>query len=115
LLTAVGRGTHADKLAGFAQFGVAGDDCNFSSIAGNLADGAQMLCAEQDENVVRRDFTPSEAVAIARQLEPMEREAARERMIAGKPSEKFTEGQSMDRVAAAVGLSRPMLKRQWTL
>jgi hypothetical protein len=89
------------------------------TVAGNLADAAQMLRAERDENVVREDFTPSEAVAIARQLEPVEREEAKDREAAGrgrpKKGEKFTPisngEKSMDKVAAAVGLSRPTLKK----
>jgi ParB-like chromosome segregation protein Spo0J len=75
----------------------------------HVVDLAELLRAERDENMVRKDFTPTEAVAIGRALEPMEREAAQARMMAGQPSVKFTEGkgQSLDKVAAAVGMSRP--------
>ena len=41
------------------------------------------LRAEHDENVIRQDFLPSEAVAIKRALETVEKEKARERMSAG--------------------------------
>lgn len=61
-------------------------------------DAAQMLSV--GERSVRR---------ARHVLEPREREAARERMLAGRPSEKFTEGESMVKVASAVGMSRPML------
>lgn len=64
---------------------------------------------EVHENVHRKDFLPTEIEAIAKVLEPIERAEAKERMLAGKPSEKFTEGQAMDKIAAAVGVSRPTL------
>jgi N6-adenosine-specific RNA methylase IME4 len=76
-----------------------------------VIDLENIVRGEHDENVLRKDFTPSEAVAISMALEPMEREAAKERMLAGRPSEKFTEGQAMDKVASAVGMSRPTLQR----
>jgi len=49
-------------------------------------------------------------------LEPMERRAAEKRMKAGKPSENFTEGgtdkaETLTRVAATVGMSRPTLAK----
>lgn len=59
---------------------------------------------------------------MGRAIEPLEREAARERQLSGKgtndsggrgnkkPSEKFSEGfngRALDRVADAVGMSRP--------
>ena len=74
------------------------------------------------ENAIRKDFTPSEAVAIGRALEPLERAAARERQssLNHAASEKVTEakkGQAIDRVASAVGMSRPKSTRfsRWTL
>jgi len=74
---------------------------------------------ECDENQKRKDWTPTEAVAIAKALEPMEREAARERQEATQGNrqsgvEKFTEpekGRALDKVADAVGLSRPTLTK----
>jgi ParB-like chromosome segregation protein Spo0J len=79
------------------------------------SDALKALKAERDENTCRKDFTPSEAVAVASGIEPLERQAARERQAAGRPSEKFTEGkrnpQALDFTAAAVGLSRPTLQK----
>jgi len=70
---------------------------------------------ETDENVCRKDFTLSEAAAIADALEPVEREAARERQgYEAFTSEKFTElprGRALDKVATVVGLSRPTLAK----
>lgn len=77
------------------------------------------LVAERDENTVRKDFSPSEAVAIGKTIEEREREKAKERQAKAGPkegkgakrsaSEKFTEpiGESADKAAAAVGMSRP--------
>lgn len=71
---------------------------------------------ECDENQRRKDWTPTEAVAIAKALEPMEREAAKERYEATRPGVdvKFTpteRGAAMDKVADAVGMSRPTLTK----
>ena len=46
------------------------------------------LRAEHDENMVRQDFLPSEAVSIKRALETVEREKARERMSEGGKSSR---------------------------
>lgn len=72
-----------------------------------------LLLAERDENTIRKDFTPSEAVAIGGALEQYERERAKERKASGtnqhtKPSGKLPEGSkgdTRDKVAAAVGMS----------
>ena len=71
---------------------------------------------ECDENQKRKDWTPTEAVAIAKALEPLEREAARDRYDATRPGVdvKFTpteRGAAMDKVADAVGMSRPTLTK----
>lgn len=69
---------------------------------------------EHDENALRKDFTPSEAVAIAEALEPMEREAAKERQRSHTESgyEKFTDpAPALDKVASVVGMSRPTLTK----
>ena len=72
-----------------------------------------IIHGEYDENVLRKDFALSEAVAIGEALEPLERQAARERMLAGKPCENFTQGsgKSLDKVAAVVGMSRPTYQK----
>lgn len=82
---------------------------------------ANLVAGEYAENVIRKDFLPSEAVAIAKALEPVERRAARERQRAtqvagrdasgapvfgaGKLSSPSEKGQTRDKVAAYVGLS----------
>lgn len=69
---------------------------------------------EADENSQRKDFTPSEAVAIGRLLEERERERAEERRRAelrqfsdrsGNFPERANRGEVRDIVGAAVGLS----------
>ncbi len=43
------------------------------SAAPRVVDGADMLAAERDESAGRKDFTPSEAVAIGRLIEDQHR------------------------------------------
>ena len=64
---------------------------------------------EHDENVYRKDFTVTEKVAIGTVIEERERQAAKERQLAGvRPPENFTEGgEALQRVASVVGMSRP--------
>jgi len=92
-----------------------------------LVDMVEIIRGEYAENVVRKDFVPSETVAITRALEPIERQAAEERrratQLAGRkmggqpifgrgklppPNEK---GKTRDRVAAYVGISGRTLER----
>jgi hypothetical protein len=44
------------------------------------------------QNFIRKNFAPSEAVSIKRAIEPRMKEEAKERMVAGKPSENFSKG-----------------------
>jgi len=75
------------------------------------------LKAERDENTCRKPFSPTEAVAMAAAIEPYEREAARARHGARTDLQlpvSFTgssAGAAMDKVASAVGLSRPTLTK----
>lgn len=74
------------------------------------------LTAERDENTCRKDFTPSEAVAIGMVLEELERPKAKERQgRASQPrSEKISErtkGNTRDIVGAAVGMSGATYER----
>jgi ParB/RepB/Spo0J family partition protein len=79
-----------------------------------IVDLDAVVRGEYAENAIRKDFTLSEAVAIKRALEPIERAAAKERMRAGKPLENFSEGNSgraLDKIAKATGVSRITLAR----
>ena len=79
--------------------------------AENFEQAAQLLKAEHDENICRKDFTPSEAYSLGQLLEPIERAEAQERESQGRPKEgreNFTtlsKGKTADKVGAAVGMS----------
>jgi ParB/RepB/Spo0J family partition protein len=76
----------------------------------NLVDIDSIARGELAENACRKDFTPSELVAIARTVEQRERELARERMTLGKISTGST-GKSRDKVAEPLGLSGKTLEK----
>jgi ParB family chromosome partitioning protein len=87
-------------------------------VANDLAQAAELLRAERDENTCRKEFTPSEAVALGRSLEEVEREAAKARQKAtqSKPGQKVGKGggklpprsepqKTRDAVGTAIGMS----------
>jgi ParB/RepB/Spo0J family partition protein len=65
---------------------------------------------ELAENACRKDFTPSELVAIAATVERRERELAQQRMTLGKVSTGST-GKSRDKIAAPLGKSGRTLEK----
>jgi ParB/RepB/Spo0J family partition protein len=85
----------------------------WDTIPVNVVDLDSIVRGEFAENSCRKDFTLSEAVAIKRALEPIERAAARQRMVAGKPLEKFSKGngRALDKVAAVVGKHRTTIAK----
>jgi hypothetical protein len=86
----------------------------------SLTDAASELKAERDENTCRKDFCPSEAVALGERLEALERPKAKERQAAAGPkegkgkkksgsaetAEAVGSGETRDIVAASVGMGR---------
>jgi ParB family chromosome partitioning protein len=81
-----------------------------------LDDAAALLRAQRDENTCRKDFTPSEAVALGKALEEIERKKAKERQGgAGRDrSSKLYErskGRTDDRVAEAVGMKKDTYRK----
>jgi len=74
-------------------------------------DLADIVRGEYAENAIRKNFTPSEAVAIAKALEPYEKNAAVDRMTLGKISTGSEKGKTRDRIAAAVGMSGRSLEK----
>jgi ParB-like chromosome segregation protein Spo0J len=75
-----------------------------------------LLRAERDENEVREPFTPSEAVAIAAALRPVEKAAAAERQQATRfgsdgSATVAAPAESRERIAAAVGMSHTTLAK----
>ena len=73
------------------------------------------LRGEFHENAVRKAFTPSERVTIARALEPLEQESAKKRKGHGGPrSGKLPEGSTGEvgeKLAVAVGIGRRTLEK----
>jgi ParB family chromosome partitioning protein len=82
-----------------------------------IVDIDDLILGERDENTLRKDFTPSEAVAIGRLIEHRERELAKERQAEGQKSggrgrtklggklPPSLVGKTRDRVGAALGMS----------
>ena len=70
-----------------------------------------LVRGEHDANVFRKDFTPSEAVAIGRELEPELKKKAQERMKAGKPSSKLDEGRTDEKVGSIVGMGKDTYRK----
>ena len=85
----------------------------WTEIAVTVVDVDDLLSAERDENAERKDFTPSEAAAIAYMIEEKERPKALERLRAGRKNSKALgktprgHYKSVEDIAAeAVGMSR---------
>jgi N6-adenosine-specific RNA methylase IME4 len=91
------------RLAAFQKLG-------WSEVPVRVLDLDDMLRAEADENAVRLDFAPSEAVAIASALRDREAELAKDRQ--GTRTDQHpgnlptSPGRTDDKLATAVGLSR---------
>lgn len=66
----------------------------YTDIPCRVIDPELLLRAEHDENTVRKDFTPTEALAIAKALEAYEREQAAARKRAGARRGGRKEGSS---------------------
>jgi ParB-like chromosome segregation protein Spo0J len=101
-------------------------------VAENLDDARKLLQAERDENTERKELSPSEMVALAAKLEPIEHAEAEKRKKAASTTRKSKtskhtqenpagscggklppreKGKSRDKVAAAVGTSERTLKK----
>ena len=93
----------------------AAQQLGWGEIPVNVVDLDAVVRGEFAENAVRKDFTLSEAVAIKRALEPIERAAAKQRMVAAHASpEKFSEqakGNALDKVAVVVGKHRTTIAK----
>lgn len=94
------------------------------TVVEQINDALDLLLAEKDENTERKALAPSEAVAITDELKPMLRAEAKARQrehggtAPGRKSQntsgKFpgvSVGESRHRLAAAVGMSPPTLKK----
>ena len=75
----------------------------------NVVDLDQIVMGEFAENTVRKDFLPSELVTIKRAIEPDIQEAAKERMLSGRPSADSAQGEARDKVAQFLNVGRSKL------
>jgi N6-adenosine-specific RNA methylase IME4 len=78
-----------------------------------IIDIARVTRGEYSENHFRKSFTPSEYADIADELEPAERAAAKERMLAGKPCGNFPggAGNALDKVGRIIGKDRKTIEK----
>ena len=87
-------------------------------VVADLEDITRALQAEGEENACRKPFTPSEAAALGRKLEELEKAKAKERQAKAGPVEgpgvkvsgsgklpEAVKGDTRDKVAAGVGMS----------
>jgi N6-adenosine-specific RNA methylase IME4 len=95
------------------------EQLGWTEIPVTVVDLDSIVRGEFAENAMRKDFTLSEAVAIKRALEPVERAAAKERQRegarrGGQASGKLPEasqGNAADKAAKAAGMSRRTLDK----
>jgi ParB family chromosome partitioning protein len=82
-------------------------------IPARVVDLDEIVRGELSENAHRKDFLPSEMVAIWRAVEPMERAAAKARMSEGARVGKIStpSGKTRDRIGAALGVSGRTLEK----
>lgn len=95
------------RLAAFKKLG---RDVIPTRTVASLSDAVMLLTAERDENTCRKDFSPTEAVALGEKLESLERPKAKARQ--GTRTDKHpgklpesSKGDTRDRVAPHVGMS----------
>ena len=88
----------------------------WSEIPASVVDLDAVVRGEFAENAVRKDFSLSEAVAIKRALEPLEKAAAKERQ--GTRTDKHpgklpisSKGRAADKAAKATGMARRTLEK----
>jgi ParB-like chromosome segregation protein Spo0J len=106
--------THACDLIAGARRLKACKELGWTEVPVNVVDLNQIVRGEFAENACRKDFTPSESVAIKRALEELEKAPAKERQReggrrGGKASGKLPEaskGNAAEKAARATGRSR---------
>ena len=83
----------------------------WSNVPVHVVDIDAIARGELAENALRKDFTPSEMVAISATVEKREHELAKQRMTLGKVSTGSEAGKTRDRVAAPLGVSGRTLEK----
>jgi ParB family transcriptional regulator, chromosome partitioning protein len=81
------------------------------SVPVHVVDIDAIARGELAENAHRKDFTPSEMVAIAATVEEHERQLARERMTLGKVCTGSESGKARNKIAAPLGVSGYTLEK----
>jgi N6-adenosine-specific RNA methylase IME4 len=97
------------RLVGGARRLAAAMALGWTEIPVHVVDIDQVIRGEFAENVHRKDFTPSELVAIGQEVERIERERAKTRMVAAHASPgklpELEKGDARDKIAAHLGIS----------
>ena len=72
---------------------------------------------QEDENIIRKDFTMSERQALKTAIEPRLREEAKVRMVAGVPCVDSTQGtgKAREKVASILGIGHTKMKQEDTI
>jgi N6-adenosine-specific RNA methylase IME4/ParB-like chromosome segregation protein Spo0J len=83
----------------------------WAEIPVRVVDLAEIVRGEYAENAHHKPFTLSEAVAIKRALEPIERAAAKERMASPEKFSEQAKGNALDKVAAVVDKHRTTIAK----
>jgi ParB family chromosome partitioning protein len=83
----------------------------WNEIAVSILDLDAVVRGEYAENALRKDFTLSEAVAIKRALEPLERTAAKARIGSPEKFSDLSKGNALDNIAKATGVHRTTLAK----
>ena len=89
----------------------AAQSLGWQTIPVTVLDLDAVVRGEFAENAVRKDFTLSEAVAIKRALEPIERAAAKQRMASPEKFSEHDKGNALDKVATIVRKHRTTLAK----
>lgn len=101
----------------------AAKELGWTEIEAHVVDLDAIIYGERDENVLRKDFSPSELVDLANVIEIYEAEKARERQLSGlkhqKKSDRGAElgttigkkGKTRDKVSRILGVSHDTLRK----
>ena len=102
------------KLIAGARRLAAGKKLGWTEIAVTVVNLDDVIRGELAENTARKDFTPSELVAITEAAEKRERKQAKERQTLGKVSPRSEKGKTrdkLDKVAKPLGMSGKTLEK----
>jgi ParB/RepB/Spo0J family partition protein len=98
----------------------AAEQLGWDSILATIVDLKEIVHGEAAENFIRKDFTPSEAVAIKRAIEPEIRVAARKRQAEGGRSKasanlaEASKGTARDKTSIHQDATDPKWDSMWS-